>query len=151
MSTITRSTISTLNSLIETCKDGAAGFRHAAEHVKSAEYQTLFSELSQERERFATELQGVVGNSGGEPETDGSLAGAVHRGWIDLKSAVTSGDEHSILVECERGEDRAVEEYREALESPDLGHEARGLLRSQYSAVQSAHDRVRDLRDRFNS
>jgi uncharacterized protein (TIGR02284 family) len=150
-STITESTNSTLNGLIETCKDGAAGFRDAAENVKNAEYQTLFSELAEERSRFALELQALVGNAGGTPETSGSFAAAVHRGWMDLKGAITRGDEHAILVECERGEDSAVAEYREALENPDLSPNARGFLRSQYAAVQSAHDRVRDLRDRFTS
>jgi uncharacterized protein (TIGR02284 family) len=42
------------------------------------------------------------------------------RGWMDLKAAITSGDEHTILVECERGEDAAVAAYRDAFEYEEL-------------------------------
>jgi uncharacterized protein (TIGR02284 family) len=148
MSTTTASITSVLNSLIETCKDGQEGFRSAMENVKNADYKSLFSELSIQRQQFITELQGLVRGLGEDTEKTGSVAGALHRGWIDLKAALTSGDEHAILAECERGEDSAVAEYRDALEHEDLSANVRGVLRQQYMGVQAAHDRVRDLRDR---
>ena len=149
MSTTTTSIASVVNSLIEICKDGQEGFRSAAENVKDADFKSLFSELSLQRQQFVTELQTLVRELGQEAETNGSVAGAIHRGWMDLKAAITSGDEHSILAECERGEDAAVEDYREALEHEDLPHNLRAVIRQQYMGVQAAHDRVRDLRDRF--
>jgi uncharacterized protein (TIGR02284 family) len=45
-----------------------------------------------------------------------TVAGAIHRGWTGLKAALTSGNDHAILAECERGEDRAIEAYKKALE-----------------------------------
>ena len=147
MKTRTFSIASVLNSLIETCKDGQEGFRNAAEDVKSAPLKTLFNELSRQRGLFITQLQDLVHNLGEKTEKQGSVAGALHRGWIDLKSALTSGDEHSILAECERGEDSAVEEYREALDHEELPPHVREIVAQQYLAVQAAHDRVRDLRD----
>ena len=50
-------------------------------------------------------------------KTDSSTTGAMHRAWINLKSALTSGDDHAILAECERGEDSAISEYKEAMEN----------------------------------
>ena len=147
MKTTTSSIASVLNSLIETCKDGQEGFRSAAEDVKSAPLKTLFNELSRQRGLFITQLQDLVRGLGEETEKKGSVAGALHRGWIDLKGALTSGDEHSILAECERGEDSAVEEYREALDHEELPSQVREIVAQQYMAVQGAHDRVRDLRD----
>jgi uncharacterized protein (TIGR02284 family) len=149
MSTTTRSIASVLNSLIETCKDGQEGFRAAAENVKSADFKSLFSELSMQRQQFTAELQTLVRSLAEDTEKTGSIAGALHRGWIDLKAALTSGDEHAILSECERGEDSAVAEYRDALEHDDLPANVRSVIRQQYMGVQAAHDRVRDLRDRF--
>jgi uncharacterized protein (TIGR02284 family) len=151
MSTTTRSIASVLNSLIETCKDGQEGFRSAAENVKSADFKSLFSELSMQRQQFAGELQRLVLSLGEKAETSGSLGGALRRGWMDLKAAITSGDEHAILVECERAEDAAVAEYREALDHDDLPDNVRSIIRQQFMGVQAAHDRVRDLRDRFQS
>jgi uncharacterized protein (TIGR02284 family) len=148
MSITTKSVASILNSLIETCKDGQEGFRNAAENVKNVDYKSLFSELSIQRQQYVAELQALVSGLGHDLEKSGSIAGALHRGWIDLKAALTSGDEHAILAECERGEDSAVAEYRDALEHEDLPANVRGVIRQQFMAVQAAHDRVRDLRDR---
>src|SRR5437899_3471346 len=105
--------ISTINSLIETLKDGQEGFKQAAEAVKDPQLKSLFSEFSQQRGRFATELQTearILGET--KPEESSSAAGAMHRAWINLKSAVSSGDDHAILAECERGEDSAIKEYQ---------------------------------------
>ena len=44
--------ISTVNSLIETLKDGQEGFRQAAEAVNDSELKSLFSEFSIERSRL---------------------------------------------------------------------------------------------------
>ena len=52
----------------------------------------------------------------------------MHRAWINLKSAVTSGDDHAILAECERGEDSAVDEYKKAMEEKDFRRHSRNHL-----------------------
>jgi uncharacterized protein (TIGR02284 family) len=149
MNATTTSIASVLNSLIATCKDGQEGFRTAAEKVKSADLKALFSELSMQRREFAGELQLLVTDLGEEAETSGSVSGALRRGWMNLKAALTSGDEHAILAVCESGEDSAVAAYREALEHEDLPDGVRDLIQRQYICIQAAHDRVRALRDRF--
>lgn len=140
--------ISTLNSLIETLKDGQEGFKQAAEAVKDSNLKSLFHEFSQQRARFAGELQSEARQYGeSEPEKSSSAAGAIHRAWIDLKSALTSGDDHAILAECERGEDSAVKEYQEAMNDQDLSSPIKTIISRQFSEVKAAHDRVKQLRD----
>lgn len=140
--------ISTINDLIETLKDGQRGFKEAAEAVKDPELKSLFNQYSLQRSRFAGELQSeVIGLGESKPEESSSAAGAMHRAWINLKSAVTSGDDHAILAECERGEDSAVGEYREAMEKETLSAPIRDIVSRQYSEVKSAHDRIKQLRD----
>ena len=139
--------ISTINGLIETLKDGQEGFKQAAEAVKDANMKSLFLEYSQQRARFAGELQAEARQLGeSDPETSSSATGAMHRAWINLKSAVTSGNDHSILAECERGEDSAVSEYKDALEN-GLSSPIRAIVSRQFSEIKSAHDRVKQLRD----
>jgi uncharacterized protein (TIGR02284 family) len=139
--------ISTINGLIETLKDGEEGFKQAAEAVKDTTLKSVFNEFSQQRARFARELESEAERLGeSEPEQSSSPTGAAHRAWIGLKGAVTSGDDHAILAECERGEDSAVKEYKEAIEAgltPPVGQ----IVSRQYSEVKSAHDRIRNLRD----
>ena len=139
--------VSTVNSLIETLKDGQEGFRQAAEGVKDPALKSLFNEYSLERSRFAGELQNQLREFGeSEPEDASSVSGAMHRAWINIKSAVSGGDDHAILAECERGEDSAVSEYKKAMEA-DLSGPLRETVSRQYDKVKQAHDRVRDLRD----
>lgn len=139
--------ISTLNSVIETLKDGQEGFRQAAEAVKDSQLKSLFNELSLQRSKFAGELQNHIVQMGEpKPEDSSSTAGALHRAWINMKAAITSRDDHAILSECERGEDSAVSEYKKAMEA-ELPSPARDLLSRQYSDIKAAHDKVKALRD----
>ena len=140
--------ISTVNGLIETLKDGQRGFKEAAEAVRDPQLRTLFSEYSLQRSRFAGELQNEAIRLGeSKPEDSSSVAGAMHRAWINLKSAVTSGDDHAILAECERGEDSALKEYGDAMQKEELSSPIREIVSRQYSEVKTAHDRIKQLRD----
>lgn len=140
--------ISTINGLIETLKDGQQGFREASEAVKDSQLKMLFSEYSLQRSRFAGELQNEAITLGEHnPENTSSTAGAMHRAWINLKSAITSQDDHAILAECERGEDSAVAEYKKAMEEKELSSPIRDTISRQYADVKRAHDRIRELRD----
>jgi uncharacterized protein (TIGR02284 family) len=140
--------ISTLNGLIETLKDGQQGFKEASEAVKQPQLKSLFSEFSLQRAKFAGELQNEAISLGEhDPEDTSSTAGAMHRAWINLKSAITSQDDHAILAECERGEDSAVAEYKKAMEEEELSAPIRETISRQYTDVKSAHDRIKALRD----
>ena len=136
--------ISTLNNLVETCKDGQDGFRTAADGVKNSELVSLFNTYSQQRGQFASELQNEVRSLGGDPEKAGSTAAALHRGWINIKSTVTGEDEGAVISECERGEDSAVKAYEEALQE-DLPTNVRATVEAQFAKVKEAHDRIRSL------
>jgi uncharacterized protein (TIGR02284 family) len=146
MAASTKEFLSILNGLIETCKNGEEGFRQAAEGTKNEEYRQMYLDYSQQRAKFAQELQQIVSRLGGTPETSGSVAAAAHRGWINLKAAVTGNDEHAILAECERGEDVAVDDYQKALRE-DLPSDLRSTVENQFRQIQQAHNRIRSLRN----
>jgi uncharacterized protein (TIGR02284 family) len=136
--------VSTLNGLIQTCRDGQEGFQAAAEGVRSAELKELFFRYSRQRASFAGELQDEVRRLGGEPADAGSITGSIHRGWLGLKAALTGEDEHAVLVECERGEASALAAYRAAL-GVDLPASVRSLVERQFAEVKEAHQHVGDL------
>lgn len=138
--------ISTLNNLIETSRDGQQGFKDAAEGVERSDLKSVFYDAGQQRAKFVGELQSLVRELGGDPESSGSVAGAIHRGWINIKSAVTGKDETAILNEAERGEDAAVKAYKDALATA-LPTNVQSVVQNQYSQVQATHDKVKALRD----
>lgn len=142
------STISTLNNLIETLKDGQKGFQAAAADIESTDLKRLFNELSLQRSQFAGELQSLAHSLGeSDPADGGSIAGAIHRGWIDLKAALMSKDEHAVLAECERGEDVAVAAYRKVLDEKQLPSDVRATVEAQSVQIKESHDKIRNLRD----
>lgn len=136
--------ISTLNNLITTCKDGENGFSTAADGVENADLKTLFHSYSTQRGQYAGELQSEVRRLGGDPQKSGSVAATLHRGWMNIKSAVTGKDESTIIAECERGEDSAMKNYEEALRVI-LPADVQALVQRQYAGVREAHDRIRAL------
>ncbi len=137
---------STLNGLIETLKDGEEGFRTSADKLKDPAIAAEFRSFASQRASLASELQSEVSRIGGQPETSGSTSGALHRGWIDIKAALTGNDDHAILAEAERGEDAAVKNYRDAL-SKDIPSDIRSVIDRQYREVLNTHNAVRTWRD----
>jgi len=136
-----------IDGLIQTCRDGQEGFRTAAENVEDAPMKQFFNKFSMQRAQFTGELQTAAHALGeSDPENSSSVAGALHRGWINLKGAIAGKDTHAILAECERGEDSAVKSFKEVLEL-ELPANLRAVVQGQYVAIQTAHDEVKALRD----
>jgi uncharacterized protein (TIGR02284 family) len=138
---------STLNHLIETCRDGQNGFEAAAKAIKDKSLEAELTQYSLQRQRFAADLQSVLSSmSDSSSEESGSISAAMHRGWMNLKAAIASDNRHAVLAECERGEDSAVQAYRDAI-TGNLATSLETLIESQYEQVQRVHDRVKELRD----
>ncbi len=137
--------IDDLNGLIEICRDGQNGFTEAAESISDEQWKTFCLEQSRQRAKFVGELQQQVQWLGGDPENTGSPSAAIHRAWINLKSALGGGDA-SLMAACEKGEDAAVAAYVEVLEK-DLPTNVREVVAQQYQSVQASHDRTRAMRD----
>ena len=139
--------ISTLNDLIETCKDGEEGFKSCSEDIGDQQIKQTLLTYASHCSASARELSALVIAHGGDPETHSSLAGTLHRRWIDIKSAVMGKDDEAVLNECERGEDVAKKSYRRALEK-DLPLDVKAVVERQYQGVLQNHDAVKILRDR---
>jgi uncharacterized protein (TIGR02284 family) len=138
--------LSVIEDLIETCKDGQKGYQDAASHVKRPDLKTYFNEQSLERARFAGELEAELPRLG-EPDkkVSGSVSATLHRAWIDTKVGLGAGDK-AILESVEAGEDKAKESYQKAIGS-GLPTNIAEIVRRQAASVQAAHDKVKSLRD----
>ena len=138
--------IGTLNDLIETCKDGEEGFSACADAVKNQQLKVFFEQKAERCRVGGGQLQQKVRELGGDPERGGSMTGAVHRFWLDIRSRLAGMDDHALLDECERGEDSAKHAYEEALQE-DLPADVRTLIGKQYREVKMNHDSVREMRN----
>lgn len=138
--------IDVLNDLKEISRDGEYGFKTSAEQVESSQMKALFMERGQQCGQAAEELIQHIVRLGGSVDDGGTVAGAMHRGWVSVKGSVGANSELSILEEVERGEDAAVAQYRKALKN-NLPSDVRALVQRQADGAQRNHDKIRDLRN----
>ena len=127
-----------VNGLIEICRDGAQGFRQAADSVADPELKRIFIDTARRREVYAAELLPFARSLG----VDGTARGAWHRRWMAVKDVLTDHDESSVLAEAIRGELAAAAVYAGALVSM-LPPNARPI-------VQRQHDEIRGVLGELN-
>ena len=129
---------SVLNHLIETCRDGACGFRLAAEQVGNPSLKTLFRDLADQRAAFAEQLLPHAQRLGGEAPADGTTAAALHRGWMDVKQAVVHTD-HAVLAEVLRGDTVTLQAYTDAVNGM-LPPNTQELVQRQCDVLRASHE-----------
>ncbi len=71
------------------------------------------SRLSEQRAQFRREIVELGQDYHDDVDESGSVAAALHRGWISLKDALSGDDAGSVLGAVVTGEDHAVSEYEE--------------------------------------
>ncbi len=139
--------VDVIRDLIDTCRDGEKGFRDAADHAKRSDLKSMFLQVSSERASFARELESQLATFAPDKseKSEGHVVGALHRAWIDTKTALGAGDQ-AILDWLEQGEDYAKAKYEKAL-SKGLPAGLLEIVRQQSQQVIATHDRVKALRD----
>jgi uncharacterized protein (TIGR02284 family) len=132
-----------LNDLLQILKQSKEGFRRAAEAAKDPEFKALFLQCAAKRAEMAEELLRHMRPERSERKV--ATKGAYQNGF-DLNTALTSGDDFTILAECERGENRAIAMFKNALEQ-DLPSDLCRKIKSQSLRVLETHDKIKELRD----
>lgn len=133
--------------LIETLEDGRKGFEQAADKIADdgrADLATKFRELSAQRARFSAQLREWAGSNGAEIREEGSIGGAMHRGWIALKDALTGESAEAVVNAVKTGEQHAVNEYEDALEK-DIDASLRQIVQTQQTAVRESFNQMESL------
>ena len=135
--------------LIQTLEDGKDGFAKGADKLQGDEATQIartFRELGARRAELSGELQELAKTYGEDVDESGTVAAALHRGWMSLKDVVAGSDPTGVLDVAEQGEDHAVKEYEKALDG-DISPGLRAVVERQLVDVRSAHDQVKALRD----
>ena len=135
-----------LKTLTDTLADSVNGYREAAQHVDSAEFKQMFTELADERSGVLSDLDAELGRMGGSADRDGTTMGALHQRWLDLKASITGNDDKAVINEVERGEDYLKGKFQAAMKSDALEGDARGIVERAFVSVREGHDRVSNLK-----
>ena len=142
--------IDTLNTLIETSRDGDKGFTACADDAKDAALRAYFTICATRCRESVGTLEVLVKQYGGSPEQSGSMLAPLSRAWLNLRAAISSDSDLAVLEECERAEDTAVHTYQHAL-TLELPLDVHALAKLQLNGVHENHDRVREMRNERRS
>ena len=147
MAELLKETESVLKDVIERLIDGQEGFKEIGEKLQDETLKRYFLAESLKRASFKGELEDVLIKSGVHDafKETGSVSGAIHRTWGDLKAKMGGGD-HTLLETAEQGEDAAKKAYADALKH-DLPLPVHQLLSTQAAHIQTSHDYVKAARD----
>lgn len=148
MQTTTTETIETLNDLVEINNDRIVGYERALDELKDTDtdLRALFTSMIDESRKIRIDLAGEVQALGGEFEAGTTTSGKLYRAWMDVKAVFTGSDRHTVLANCEFGEDAAQKAYKDALQE-DLPAYIRTTLEAQKSMLRASHDKIKALRD----
>lgn len=142
-------TIEILNDLIQINNDRIDGYEKALHETKAedADLKALFSSMISESHEIRMALGTEVNALGGEMDNSTTTSGKIYRAWMDFKAVFTGHDRHTVLANCEAGEDAAQKAYRDALRDEDLPAYLREMISEQQQMLKRSHDRVKALRD----
>ena len=138
-----KETVSTLEGLISILEDGKLGYTNAAEHAEDGSIKSDFLQYARERSLYIVELQDEINRLGkSTDESGGGALGALHRTWIDIKSAFTGGDTESIINACITGEEAAIERYQEVLDKNELQANQTEIVTKQLNGIKSTLHKI---------
>jgi len=144
--------ITTLNDLIETCRNGEESYKKCSMDAseRHSNLQTMFADLQHGCAMAESDLQVLLKAEGGHIRTVSKVSDTVHRGWMHLRTALTGKDDEAVLNDCERGEDAAVQSYKAALKR-DLPSSIRTVIERQYQGVLINHNQIKTVRDQVKA
>ena len=145
----TKKTIEVLNDLIQINNDRITGYERALKELKDedSDLRTLFTSFIDQSRQLKMALGKEVQALGADMDTGTTGSGKIYRAWMDVKALFTGHDRHTVLENCEFGEDAAQKAYKTALETENLPAFLFALISRQKEQLKSAHNEVKALRD----
>ncbi len=132
-----------LNELLEKTYDAEKGYKFASDNTNNPELKQFFDDRVKQRYNFGHQLKNEIQAYGQEPEKGGSVKGAVHREWMNLKTAISSNNEEAILEEVARGEQVSIDKYNEILSENNLPASTEAILFAQKNLITASLNRVK--------
>ncbi|MFC6268398.1 ferritin-like domain-containing protein [Frigoriflavimonas asaccharolytica] len=126
-----------LNDLITKNYDAEKGYQEAGEKIEHTSLKAYFEAQAKNRYDFGHEIKTLIAKYGGEVIKGTSITGDLHRTWIAIRDAFTSGDK-AIYDECIRGEEAFVQEYGEMMTDNILPQDVKDVLRNQKDSAEKA-------------
>ena len=118
-----------LNDLYQLMADGRKGYQEASKKATHPGIASILAELGARRNGLEERLGEEIRRFKQDDRTqEGTLKGVLHRAWIDIREAISSSDDDSVLAECERGERYLLERMETVAGDEDVAPASRALI-----------------------
>ncbi|REC47303.1 PA2169 family four-helix-bundle protein [Chryseobacterium pennipullorum] len=144
----TEQNIAVLNDLLHITNDRMEGF----EKVEGKVWE-MYPDVKDEYDRMISqskimrnELINLITEKNGEPQDSPSIAGAVHRTWIDIKNSFTMGNlVESTLENVVFGEKAAIDAYESAINSGHLCEKSTKIVSEQLHSLKVSYNQFKNI------
>ncbi len=143
--------IEVLNDLVMINNDRINGYQRAIKELKQGDedLKSLFDQMIVESQQIKSDLSHEIQVLHGDVEKGSTEMGKIYRAWMDVKAIFTGENRHTVLSNCEAGEDAAQKAYKKALETDRLPSFLRDLLTHQQATLKDSHNEIRNLRNQY--
>ncbi|WP_027379318.1 PA2169 family four-helix-bundle protein [Chryseobacterium daeguense] len=141
--------ISVLNDLLHITNDRIEGFGKVDGKIweKYPDVKDDYEHMISQTKLMKVELIDLINDKGGKAEDSSSVAGALHRTWIDIKNSFMSANVNSTLEHVVFGEKAAVEAYQNALNSGELSPESSKIVEEQYRSINDSYHQFEKMKE----
>src|SRR3569833_751593 len=138
-----------LNDLVEINNDRIVGYERALKELsdEDADLKPLFLSMIDESREAKMELATEFQVYKADVEKGTTASGKIYRAWMDVKALFTGHDRHTVLENCEFGEDAAQKAYKTALEAEHLPGYLRDMIYDQQQMLKASHNEIKAFRD----
>ncbi|MEQ3656622.1 MAG: PA2169 family four-helix-bundle protein [Dokdonia sp.] len=147
MGTYTEEVSNKLNDLLEKTYDAEKGYKKAADNVDDARLKSYFESKAQQRYDFGHQIKAEIKSFGQEVDKGGSVTGALHRTWMDVKALFSGDNQESMLEESIRGEKASVDEYQDVLSETSLPPSTKNILMQQKRHIEDGLSNIKRMED----
>lgn len=141
-------TVNILNDLLQITNDRIKGFEKVEGKVwenysgLKGEYDRMISQSKM----MKNEIINLITERGGNPNDSTTVAGNLHRTWIDIKNSLpTSNKDIETLQNVVFGEKNALKIYDEALKSGDLDNESHKIISDQLNSLKLSYQQFSEI------
>lgn len=140
-------TVEALQALIAITNDRLEGFRKVDRKIFEDHpgLDVEYEKMIRQSELMKSELSALVIGKGGDADQSPTLAGGIHRIWIDLKNSITGSEAKSTLENVVFGENAAITAYESALKSGELCTDSTRVVERQLQQLQASYHKFRNL------
>ncbi len=142
-------TVDVLNNLLQITNDRLEGFKNVDAKMISS-YPKLRQEYDHaviQSNRFRTELSSLIQEKGGDPDDNATVAGGLHRTWIDVKNALSFNKGEATLENVLFGEKAAIKAFENAVHSGDLCPESTEVVLNQLNELKDSYRKFESLEE----